>query len=93
MKRALDLEKIPSSSLPKIKLYSTSIGLILLAYLRIINANKNSSGQDLAKVMNHPNRYMSSEFCENLSNSESPFNYIDDYISSEDVAAGIETTE
>ena len=33
--------------------------------------------------MNHPNRYMSSEFCENLSNSESPFNYIDDYISKE----------
>ena len=69
VKRALDTENIPSSSLPKIKLYSTSIGLILLAYLRIIYANKNSSGQDLSKVMNHPNRYMSREFCENLRNS------------------------
>ena len=49
----------------------------------IIYANKNSSGQDLSKVMNHPNRYMSREFCENLSKSESPFIYIDDYISKE----------
>ena len=41
LKSALDTEKIPSSSLPKLKLYSTSIGPILLAYLRIIYANKN----------------------------------------------------
>ena len=83
VKRALDAEQIPSSNLPNIKLYSTRIGLILLAYLKIIAANKKSSGVDLSKVMNQPNRYMSREFCDKLSKSESPFLYINEYISKE----------
>ena len=78
--RSLDQANIPRSSLPKIPLFSAPIGQVLHRYLRIINSPDEASGEDLAIVINRPNRYTSNEFREKLSKEINPISILEDYV-------------
>jgi superfamily I DNA/RNA helicase/very-short-patch-repair endonuclease len=64
---ALDRGGIPRSSLPLFRLYSTAVARRLLAYLSIVTTGQfGARGEDLAEVINRPNRFVKNEDVERL---------------------------
>lgn len=81
--RALDSASVPRSSLPRIPLFSSPIGRVLLGYLRIVNSPDEAGPEDYGTIINRPNRYVTNEFRERLLRSEHPLKLLVKYVENE----------
>ncbi len=71
---ALDRAGIPRGPLPSVRLYATPAARRLIAYLSIVADRPNRmSGDDLAEIVNRPNRFVRNEDVERLRNSRRPW--------------------
>ena len=71
---ALDRAGIPRGALPRIRLFSTPAAKRLYAYLCLIRDGiKGMRGEDLADIVNRPNRFVQNEDVERLRNSHEPW--------------------
>jgi DNA helicase II / ATP-dependent DNA helicase PcrA len=78
--RALDEANIPRSNLPKIPLFSSLIGRLLHRYLMVISSPDTVHGEDIAAIINRPNRYTTNEFRDHLSRSSEPIAVLQNYV-------------
>jgi DNA helicase II / ATP-dependent DNA helicase PcrA len=71
---ALDRAEIPREPLPNMRLYSTPAGQRLIAYLNIMAlAPGDVRGDDLAKIINRPNRFVGNERVDQLRQYRDPW--------------------
>jgi len=74
---ALDKANIPRSALPQVRLFSTNAAKRLTAYLSIAcSGDFELSGEDIALVVNQPNRFVSKENVGNLRVHHNPWMYL-----------------
>ena len=74
--RALDAAGVPRAPLPGVRLFSTAAGRMLMCYLRLVEDAFAVSADDLAFIVNRPNRYTTAAFQASLRQAEAPWRFL-----------------
>jgi superfamily I DNA/RNA helicase/very-short-patch-repair endonuclease len=71
---ALDRAGIPRDALPRLRLFSTPVAKRLLAYLSIVSDGPYAmKGDDVAEIINRPNRFVKNENADRLRSAKVPW--------------------